>query len=67
MYRCEDALRSFEQLTRAQYDTAYVLCAVAKAHAEMVDYPNAARYFEEAAAIRTDWKDSTCTPPCYGT
>ena len=39
MYRCEDALRSFEQLTRAQYDTAYVLCAVAKAHAEMVDYP----------------------------
>ena len=50
MYRCEDALRSFEQLTRAQYDTAYVLCAVAKAHAEMVDYPNAARYFEEARA-----------------
>ena len=67
MYRCEDALRSFEQLTRAQYDTAYVLCAVAKAHAEMVDYPNAARYFEEARRIRTDWKDSTCTPPCYGT
>jgi len=48
LYRCEDAIRSFEQLSRAQYDTAYVLCAVAKAHAEMVDYPNAARYFEEA-------------------
>lgn len=50
MYRCEEAIHSFQQLSRSQYDTAYVLCAVAKAHSEMVDYANAAQAFEEARA-----------------
>jgi len=51
MYRCEEAIMSLEQLPKSQYNTAYVLCAVAKAHAELVDYVNAAKVFEEAHAM----------------
>ena len=51
MYRCDEAIQSFQQLSKSQYNTPYVLCAVAKAHAEMVDYSNSLKVFEEARAV----------------
>ena len=51
MYRCEEAISSFNKLAPEQYNTGYVLCTVAKAYAEMVDYSNAARKFEQARAV----------------
>ena len=51
MYRCEEAINAFKQLPPQQYNTGYVLCAVAKAHAEMVEYSEAAKVFEEARSV----------------
>jgi anaphase-promoting complex subunit 3 len=51
MYRCQEAISSFAALVPEQYNTGYVLCSVARAHAEMVDYKSAAQVFEEARAI----------------
>jgi len=50
MYRCEEAINSFHKLAPEQYNTGYVLCATAKAYAEMVDYSHAAKTFEQARA-----------------
>jgi len=47
-YSCSQAIAAFERLPKAQYDTAWVLCQVAKAQFAQVDYPASASTFRKA-------------------
>ncbi|KAL3694343.1 hypothetical protein R1sor_007994 [Riccia sorocarpa] len=51
MYRCQEALQAFSKLPQQQFATAWVLCQVARASCEMVDYPEAERIFSWARRI----------------
>lgn len=51
MFRCQEAIDSLRQLPPSQYATGYVLCLVGRAHAEMVDYPEAERAFAWARSV----------------
>ncbi|GMH34358.1 hypothetical protein BSKO_02192 [Bryopsis sp. KO-2023] len=52
MYRCKDAIQVFtSRLPTNQYCTGWVLCQVAKAHAESVDYHSAQKSFENARLV----------------
>ncbi|GMH34230.1 hypothetical protein BSKO_02064 [Bryopsis sp. KO-2023] len=52
MYHCKDAIQVFtSRLPTNQYCTGWVLCQVAKAHAESVDYHSAAKSFENARLV----------------
>ncbi|BBN06709.1 anaphase-promoting complex subunit 3 [Marchantia polymorpha subsp. ruderalis] len=51
MYRCQEAMQAFSKLPQQQFATSWVLCQVARACCEMVDYPEAERIFSEARRI----------------
>ncbi|KAL2633353.1 hypothetical protein R1flu_004832 [Riccia fluitans] len=51
MYRCQEALQVFSKLPQQQFATSWVLCQVARASFEMVDYPEADRIFSWARRI----------------
>ncbi|ELR10852.1 tetratricopeptide repeat domain containing protein [Acanthamoeba castellanii str. Neff] len=56
-FRCEQAIATFGQLSPQHRNTAWVMCQVARAHFEMVNYGEAERLFAEvhrAESTRTE-------------
>ncbi|KAM0942496.1 putative tetratricopeptide-like helical domain superfamily [Dioscorea sansibarensis] len=51
MHRSQEALEVYQKLSQNQYNTGWVLSQVGKAHFEMVDYFEAARFFDLARRV----------------
>ncbi|XP_039142291.1 cell division cycle protein 27 homolog B isoform X2 [Dioscorea cayenensis subsp. rotundata] len=51
MHRSQEALEVYQKLSQNQYNTGWVLSQIGKAHFEMVDYFEAARFFDLARRV----------------
>jgi anaphase-promoting complex subunit 3 len=51
MFRGRECVEAVSRVHPKQRETAYVLSVLGKAHAEMVEYPESARYFERARRL----------------
>uniref|UniRef100_A0A6B2KZ77 UDP-N-acetylglucosamine--peptide N-acetylglucosaminyltransferase SPINDLY n=1 Tax=Arcella intermedia TaxID=1963864 RepID=A0A6B2KZ77_9EUKA len=50
-YACSEAILAFQKLPKNQYKTGWILCHVAKAYFEMVQYVKAKQIFEEVRCL----------------
>uniref|UniRef100_A0ACD5UHT5 Uncharacterized protein n=1 Tax=Avena sativa TaxID=4498 RepID=A0ACD5UHT5_AVESA len=48
LFKCQEALEVYRKLPEPQFNTGWVLCQVGKAYFELVDYLEAAHFFELA-------------------
>lgn len=51
LYQCKEAIEMFARVPKQHYFTGWVLCQVAKAYTESVDYHSAEKCFEDARRV----------------
>lgn len=51
LYRCQEAIAAFQKLPPAQYNTGWIYCQVGRAYFELVNYPQAKTFFEQARKL----------------
>jgi len=52
-FRCEQAVAAFGKLPTEQYATGWVMCQVARAHFEMVNYTEAEKIFDQVRSMES--------------